>query len=545
MPKKLALVLASLIATNSFAQTVPNELLTSPNSPVVTVGGYINFTGAGRVQDKAYSQDRLPDSRMAPISPTNPNPSSDVDAGTPGTHNRYSNKYGFVNDAEIYIKVGAINEYGLKYGGVVQLEASISQDATDQGLNASRSFVFTESQVGRFEFGNNLAANQKMKVGPSTFARAAGGINGKYLEHINFPMYADSTHVNNVKNVYCVNNPASGIYDTRPGITSTTCNVANLKTPNFIVIPQSPIAHGGYAKGFYSQYGTNTPDGTSGDYSAGNTSSLNNNRQGGYLKIKDGSFGQGEAATKVSYYTPRINDLQFGLSYTPDTGDNGTSRIISGSDTGDVDNVFSGGLNYSKSFGNLGLATSATFEEGQFEQPHQYAATTPTKRNNLMSYDLGVMATYFGFTLGASYGSWGKSLQPKSGVNSCEYDPNAALFNTTNDQQNCTSSKSKPFKKAGYYTLGAAYEMGPFATSLTYLKSNFQNNQYQAASLGVDYRLAKGLLPYFEVTRFKFQSNQPQYFNTATGASVKSSSTDGQLKDNAGYVMLLGMLLAF
>lgn len=518
------IIFASLFTSGSaFAQSIPNELLQSPNSPVVIVGGFINFSAVGANQSKAYSQDRLPDASL--------DAQGKVDATnitTAGTNNRYSNKTDFVNDSEIYIKVGAISDSGLKYGAIVELQADTSSNGRGNGFNADKSFIFTESQVGKFEFGNNMAANQKMKVGPSVFARAAGGINGKYLEFINTPMLADSTQITNNGGVAAVCAGGAG---------GVPCQ--NVKLPRFILIPQSPVAHGGYAKGFYNGGSVTNSDGNYNIDDVGTTGSFNanslltgNNVPSNNLGIKNGAFGQMEDATKVSYFTPRVNGWQIGSSFTPDTGNTGTSATVSGRNSGDIKNVVSWGLNYSNTFGNLGVALSATGENGQFENS-KLNSTTNIRRNRLNSYDAGIMMTYFGFTIGGSYGSWGNSLQQTQGIYSCDYDSTQNLA-----AQDCSSTVKKKFQNATYYTGGAAYEFGPFAASWTFMSSTFQKNKYQAHSFGIDYKMARGLMPYIEVTKFKFTSNQPQALDIATTASK-------QIFNNQGYVGLIGLLFAF
>ncbi len=523
MPRKRIsqITFISLFASSAaFAQSIPNELMQSPNTPIVTVGGFINVAADRVSQSKPYTKDRLPDAAL--------DANGVVDPTAAGTHNRYSNKYDFTNDSEIYIKVGAISDSGLKYGAIVELEADTSPNGRGNGFNADKSFIFTESRAGKFEFGNNLAANQKMKVGPSVFARAAGGINGKYLEYVNSPMLANSTQVDNS---VC----SGGV-----GTTGNTCG--NVKLPRFILIPQSPVAHGGYAKGFYNGSSATNTDGNYDNDNVGTTGSFNsnnlldgNNVVNSNLGIKNGSFGQMEDATKISYYTPRVNGWQLGGSFTPDTGSTGTSAVISGRNSGDIKNVVSFGLNYSDNIGNLGVAMSATGESGQFENSKMPTGIAG-QRNSLSSYDAGVMFTYFGFTIGGSYGYWGTSLQQTKGIYSCDYDSTTALA-----AQDCTITdtyKPKKFKGASYYTTGLAYEFGPIAFSITTMSSNFQKNKYQAQSFGIDYKLARGLMPYIEVTKFKFTSNQVQ-------ASGVTATTAKQIFDNKGYVALLGILFAF
>jgi hypothetical protein len=514
------------------AQNIPDELFKKPNTPIVTVGGFINFTGAARSQSDAYNADRLPDAILQDNRQPNPE--------LAGTHNRFSKSSSFANDSEIYIKVGAISDSGLKYGAIIELEADTTTDAFNEGFNADKSFVFTESRIGKFEFGNNNGVNQKMKVGPASFARATGGINGKYLQHINLPMLAHSSQLQAGSQAACsggVGVKADGTVENNADL-STACT--NIKLPRFILIPQSPVAHGGYAKGFYNRTNDNDYKIDANGNLTNNDGSFNRNTIPSALYgYKDGSFGQMEDATKISYYTPRVSGWQAGISFTPDSGDSGTASSISGSDSGDIENIISWGLNYTTNINNLGIAFSATGENGAFENSNiRNSGVNQINRNNLGSYDAGFMLTYFGFTIGGSFGTWGDSLQPGSGIYSCDYDNTVDL-----EMQTCNrdDQKIKKFDDATYYTAGLAYEFGPFATSLTHISSEFQRNEYQATSIGIDYKLAKGFLPYFELTRFAFKSNQPNFL----GANNSSNENSQQLKDNEGFVGLLGVLFSF
>ncbi len=504
-----------LFASNAYSQNVSGNDNFS-QAPVVNIGGFINANAGFRSEGSAYGKDRLPDAQIT---------SGVVDDST-GTHNRMTNNPDFTNEAEIHIKVAGINEFGMKYGAVVELEANASVAARNEGFNADKAFIFTESNVGRVELGNNSAVNHRMKVGPETFARGAGGINGKYLEYINLPMLSDSTQVVNAGGTAIGN--CNGFRVAADGtITQSGSDCSKIKLPRFILIPESPITHGGYAKGFYNRDTDNDYDTSGADASFGFNKNKTSNQ------VRDGQFGDLTDASKVSYYTPRMSGWQLGVSLTPDTGNSGTSATISGDNSGDIKQAVSYGVNYSDNFGNLGFAMSATGEMGKFEQNSAAAI----QRNNLQAYDAGFMVTYLGATFGASYGNWGKSLQPKSGIYSCDYDSSLPIAS-----QDCTAGTATKFSDAKYYTAGAAYQFGPFAASVTYLDSDFQKNTYNALSFGVDYKMAKGFMPYLEVTKYDFKSNQPKASDVDQSTV---SDNQRQLQDNNGYVVLAGLLFSF
>lgn len=227
-----------------------------------------------------------------------------------------------------------------------------------------------------------------------------------------------------------------------------------------------------------------------------------------------------ENLNKVTYYTPRFSGFQLGLSYLPDQANRGqgfTGTTFSTNSNGPnrqdrlpgkADNIFTGGVSYDNKFGDFGFATAATGEWGQ-SQNDLY--------ENLAAWNAGAKLTYMGFSLAGSYGDWGSSNTLK-----------------TDNSDN-----------THYWTVGGAYEYGPFGASVTYLNSKFDcgnsaatdgntancnatgTNKFQNVSAGVDYKLAPGLTPYAEVTYFNMDVH--------TAPSL----------DNDGYVGIVGTQLNF
>lgn len=203
--------------------------------------------------------------------------------------------------------------------------------------------------------------------------------------------------------------------------------------------------------------------------------------------------GDSDNATKVSYYTPRHNGLQLGLGFTPDTGNRGTAQsFTSKSDVGDFGNVWEGGLNYAGKVKQIGVGASLTGEMGHAE------TNSSLGTEDLLAYAAGLDLTYANFTLGGSYGNWGHTGQ-------------AVGEDATQD----------------YWTIGGAYVQGPVGASLTYLSSRRDNNDFYNVSLGADYQLAPGLIPYAEVSFFQLTPD------------------DSTVEKNKGTVFLLGTQLNF
>lgn len=481
--KKINLIASILISFLSckivFAQTIPEGKFTKPNLPVFLVNGFVNFSAASRNQATIFEQEILPNGI---------------------TDNRLSNAQGAGNDSQFFFKSGIMTENKDKYGAVAKVEFNVNSDRKNEMPNLDQAFIYSQNSFGKFELGNNQAVNQKMKSGPAHFARGAGGINGKYLENVNMPMLANS-----------------------PTTVCLGTNCANVKLPSFIMLAQSPIGHGGGARSFYN----NSADSVQNDFNSFNRSN--------FRALKDDSFDGVEDATKINYYSPRIAGLQLGISYAPDSADSGiTSTKYYNVNGIRIKNIMSFGVNYSEDFDNLGVEISATAERGKMQNSQ---SSIGVERSDLAAYDLGATFSYFGFNFGASYGSWGKSMQPKNGIYSCDYNSSETLL-----LQTCATNVKK-FQDPHYYTAGISYAFGPIATSITGIKSKFQENSYEAISLGVDYKLSRALMPYVEITKFAFKSNQPKSSDIINQYAIPSNQR--QIKNNQGYILLTGILISF
>lgn len=212
---------------------------------------------------------------------------------------------------------------------------------------------------------------------------------------------------------------------------------------------------------------------------------------------------KGVNAAKVTYYSPSFSGFKIGLSYVPDIDVHGTvasaSEVNKGSGSTDefsnVKDIFEGGIQYDGKFDQVGFKAALLGQSGKSKS---------SNTRDLAAYETGLAVNYMGFTFGGSYGSYDKSLTTKG-------------------------QKVAPTK---YWTIGAAYGYGPMGTSLTYTETKKgsgakSSNKLKNVSLGVDYKLADGFMPYAEVSHFSMND----------GVSAT--------KDNKGTVFLLGTNLMF
>jgi len=203
------------------------------------------------------------------------------------------------------------------------------------------------------------------------------------------------------------------------------------------------------------------------------------------------------AAGKVSYFTPKVYGLQAGVSYVVDSELHGTvAKTQSVAKTADKEykNIIDGAIKYEGKFNEIELTTALTGQMGDAKRK-----TAALARNDLRAWELGAMVKYHGFSLAGSYSDWHHTGAPKIKVPGLKYG-------------------------ASYWTAGLGYEQGNLGTSITYFNSRRANinnvhpvadatnpnnkpdvgfNRFELVSLGVDYKLAPGFMPYAEVSVFR------------------------------------------
>jgi hypothetical protein len=375
----------------------------------------------------------------------------------------------FAIDSSLNITISGLNDFGFKYGAVVELNANTTRNSFDNSLNAKKTFLYGEFSGGKFEFGATQGASQKLKIDAGSLVGNKSGINGRYLNFVNLPSSRD-----------------------------TALGTA-VATPLFILIPQHPTGHDGFGKGFNNLLYKCDLDGDGvidtnantieNDCYINNATSITKDN---YALNLEGI----ENSLKISFYPAEFNNIQFGISFTPDTGNRGVGFWSSTGNDTDLKNVLEAGINYTNSFNSIGIAIGATGEFGKSER----TINNKPFREDLFSYQYGGIITYSGLSLAYSQGNWGKSGQYNGG----EY-------------------------VGEYITKGASFEFGPILFAATVLDSKFQKNTYSAMSVNLEYKASRNFIPYIEYTQFEFD--------------IKNSNI--AIKTNSGTVIIVGFQLSF
>jgi len=435
------------------------------------------------------------------------------------------NEFALVNDTKIKINIdGRDDTYGFKFGGMIKLYADTSK-AKEQRLQdlrflfptseqleqniagyelidncctapAYQTMAYFEGAFGRFELGSYTGATHAMKVDATTFARATGGANGDARYWWN--KFTGNGDTDGNKNA----NFLGSIFLTR---------LTFLETPN---LPTNEI----------------------------------------------GRFGiERVNAAKINYYTPNFNGFMAGFSYTPDLDSHGTitkagsitKTIVNPSNNPwGFKNVWEGGIRYEGQFKDVSLKAALL---GEIAEAKDYLNNLTTStiagvpfgftgetHKDIRAWEAGFNLSYMAWTVGGSYGDWNKSGARKI--------------------KNAYFSSGGPLSpsKTHYWTAGVGYEYGPFAASLTYFQSksnvaqfyndgngnDFQNNgeknKLETLTFGMDYKFAPGLMPYFEITAFRFKDKTPS-INWVNNTVIQGK----EVESNKGTIILIGSKLNF
>ncbi len=240
-------------------------------------------------------------------------------------------------------------------------------------------------------------------------------------------------------------------------------------------------------------------------------------------------------SNKITYYTPKVNGFNAGISYVPDTTVDGTAYKLLAFKGSGYKNVVEGGIGYEHKTNDMLFAISATGQVGDARDAYVTAdasngTTIPQRRmlqlEKLGAWQVGGKVEYKGMAAAASYGDWGKSGTLK--------------------QPLTITTKHK--KEAKFWTAGLAYTADKAGVSVTYLGSerqggfamdalryiaaneaafNVAKNKFDAVSFGVEYKAMPGLVPYIEATTFEYKT------------PLKN------VKTNRGTVVLGGVKLTF
>jgi len=281
-----------------------------------------------------------------------------------------------------------------------------------------------------------------------------------------------------------------------------------------------------------------------------------------FLDSKMRTKDQTEYARKMTYYSPEIAGLQIGISYIPDLSNTGyglpgdktyyaitnyfyveeiiKDGVTSAGKTKKVPYEFSvkdgvaGGVSFKHEFDNdLAIKIALVAERGNVFVKQEtkddgtkvndikekdkkiedlkmsesdVAKYQGAKFTDLMSYQIGGEVKFKDFSLAASYTNAGDSFTSKT------------LDLDNNNKSDC-------------FVIGGRYDFKDIGASISYFTSDNKKNKLDAVTFALNYKLAQGITPYAEFTKYETDGSNP----------AKPTEKDTQ----NGSVFILGAKLAF
>jgi outer membrane protein OmpU len=187
---------------------------------------------------------------------------------------------------------------------------------------------------------------------------------------------------------------------------------------------------------------------------------------------------------RLTYFTPRFSGFQFGVSYTPDCGDQDSNAI---DDDLTISNVISLGANYSGQFDQISVKISSGLSTG--EEPTGNTGSDPTV------VTFGALFGFGGFSLGGYYGDTLDSIDAAS-TSAFDGGAPAKLDGSTH----ISATKVEISKENHGYAIGLAYETGPWGVSLVWKHGESEgttaisaNDEVDTIHLGAQYKLGPGV----------------------------------------------------
>lgn len=242
-----------------------------------------------------------------------------------------------------------------------------------------------------------------------------------------------------------------------------------------------------------------------------------------------------EKSRKVNYYTPKMNGFQLGFSYTPDTENkgNGVGGVVANASLPNTTTNGSNGNAANKNLISAGITWDGKVMNdvmGKFSIVGAYAGTqdnaNSTTSKDLEGVDFGAQLHYKDFVAAASYGFLG---------------------------QTGFQSAATGVADSYYVTAGLSHKMDKLKTSFSYLFGHKNHNKSNIFSVGTEYSLASGIMPYAEATYYNLHlKNQGglalsgAYNNVNVAADIAAASTSSTNAGHAeGTVFVLGTKLSF
>ncbi len=220
--------------------------------------------------------------------------------------------------------------------------------------------------------------------------------------------------------------------------------------------------------------------------------------------------GGNNDSLRLTYFTPRIQGFQFGVSYAPDATQDGSGV---GNLSTTLVNIFNVGANFNRTFNDVNIAVSFGWGTGENDN---IAGTTGEDPE---VFNVGANIGFAGFTLGGAYAN--QYSGPTTGVGG-------------------VTAGGTDFTSEGW-DVGASYATGPWAFSVTYFHGEREgaigiidpdDDEWDAISGAASYSLGPGIK---FVATLGYASHDAEDFLDSSGVE----------QDNNGVFLVGGFKVSF
>ena len=373
--------------------------------------------------------------------------------------------HGLVNEAKVDIKLDNKTDAGVKYGAFIRLNGETSTSTTGKSGNGDKVLLYWQNdKIGRFELGSFPGAGGVFELHKGSLLKGLYGIEGHWAAWASQNANIDFTDDTNAT--------LQGVL-TALGQGQSFYLASSLAGYRFLLKPSLPS---NYSTKHYSD------------------------------------------ANKVTFYTQPADNLTVGISYIPDLDHSGTINVLPTKANGAVDtdrsgdrstymNIFSGGFKYEPKVRGY---NTHFYGAGEVGEAKDYKSTNLI--NHMQAYEVGAYADRDGYSVGFSYGDWGKTGTYKVPFANTKQGTKywTAIFSHELNKHFDYSLSYMHSKKAGGIEFAGGQLqnkfMGNISRNTAYTDASY--NTLDVISLGIEYKFVLGAVTYLENTYFKFDSEK-------------------------------------
>jgi predicted porin len=190
---------------------------------------------------------------------------------------------------------------------------------------------------------------------------------------------------------------------------------------------------------------------------------------GEFTYARTNGRGLDNDSEKITYFTPRFQGFQLGVSYVPEIAQDADGAPDNNNAT--RDDSFAIGANFNRSFNDFSIKASAGYQD--------FGDDNGTV-GDLESFQFGLQLGFAGFVVAGTYGE-----EDRAGASYGAGD--RALLGVANNQNRVGTQET--------IGVGLSYASGPFGVSLAYIGAEVDelDDEQHAGELGVKYVLGPGI----------------------------------------------------